>query len=49
MDWGVDGGHLFVKNEAVVAPHGSHKLVTYLALAESLEEAKQYACLAGGQ
>jgi RimJ/RimL family protein N-acetyltransferase len=49
MDWGVDGGHLFVDNEAVVAPHGSHKLVTYLALAESLEEAKQYACLAGGQ
>jgi len=46
MDWGRDGGHLFFDNDAVLAPHGSHELVAYLALVESLEEARQYSCLA---
>lgn len=45
-DWGVDGGHLFCYNHIVLAPHGSHELVAYLALAESLEETKRYGTLA---
>jgi GNAT superfamily N-acetyltransferase len=45
-DWGVDGGHLMFYNSVVLEPLGSHELVTYLALAESLEEAKRYEALA---
>jgi RimJ/RimL family protein N-acetyltransferase len=44
-DWGLDGGHLFAYNRVVLAPHGSHAMVTYLALAESLQEAKRYGSL----
>jgi hypothetical protein len=45
-DWGVDGGHLLCDNDAVLAPHGSHELVAYLALTGSLDEARRYRCLA---
>jgi RimJ/RimL family protein N-acetyltransferase len=45
-DWGADGGHLCFDNVAVIAPHGSHELVAYLALATSLEEAQRYSSLA---
>ena len=45
-DWGVDGGHLFCYNHVVLAPHGSHELVAYLALTESLGKAKRYGNLA---
>jgi putative hydrolase of the HAD superfamily len=47
-DWGVDGGHPFFYNHPVLKPHGTHEMVAYLALAESLEEAEQYASLAEG-
>ena len=47
-DWGVDGGHLLFYNHPVLKPHGTHEMVAYLALAESLEEAEQYASLAEG-
>jgi hypothetical protein len=47
-DWGVDGGHLFLYNHVVLKPLGSHSLVVYLALTESLEEAKRYRGLAVG-
>ena len=33
-------------NRAVLPPHGSRAMVTYLALCESLEEAKRYGSLA---
>jgi hypothetical protein len=46
-DWGVDGGHVMFYNQVTLAPHGSHELVAYLALAESLEEAKRYRGFAG--
>jgi hypothetical protein len=45
-DWGVDGGHLFAYNRVVLAPHSSRAMVTYLALAGSLEEARRYGSLA---
>ena len=45
-DWGVDGGHLMFYNHIVLVPRGSHAMVAYLALAESLEEAKRYGSLA---
>jgi hypothetical protein len=45
-DWGVEGGHPFAYNRAVLPPHGSHEMVTYLALCGSLEEAKRYGGLA---
>ncbi|MEE8389700.1 MAG: GNAT family N-acetyltransferase [Anaerolineae bacterium] len=45
-DWGVDGGHLVFYNTITLAPHGSHEMVAYLALAESLEEARRYGSLA---
>jgi GNAT superfamily N-acetyltransferase len=45
-DWGTAGGHLFAYNRAVLAPHASHELVSYLALVESLEEAERYSSLA---
>jgi hypothetical protein len=45
-DWGVDGGHLVFYNYPVLAPHGTHEMVAYLALTESLEEAERYASLA---
>jgi len=45
-DWGVDGGHLMFYNDAVLVPHRSHEMVAYMALAESLEEAKRYGSLA---
>jgi hypothetical protein len=41
-NWGVDGGHLFFYNRVTLAPQGSHELVAYLALTESLEEARRY-------
>jgi len=44
-DWGADGGHLFFNNDVMLAPHGDHELVAYLALAGSLDEAKRYRCL----
>jgi RimJ/RimL family protein N-acetyltransferase len=44
-DWGVDGGHLMFYNTITLKPHGSHEMVAYLALAESLEEAKRYGSL----
>ena len=47
-DWGVDGGHVMIYNYITLAPHGSHELVAYLALAESLDEARRYGSLAGG-
>ena len=47
-DWGVDGGYPFFYNHVVLAPHGSHEMVAYLALARSLEEAKRYSSLATG-
>ena len=46
MDWGVDGGHLFCNSDVVLAAHGSHELMAYLALTDSLDEAKRYRCLA---
>jgi hypothetical protein len=45
-DWGVEGGHPFAYNRVVLPPHGSHAMVTYLALCGSLEEAKRYGTLA---
>jgi GNAT superfamily N-acetyltransferase len=45
-DWGPDGGHLFAYNTASLPPHGTHEMVTYLALVDSLDEAKRYASLA---
>jgi hypothetical protein len=45
-NWGVDGGHLFFYNRVTLAPQGSHELVAYLALTESLEEAQRYGQLA---
>jgi len=45
-NWGNDGGHLFFYNLIKLAPQGSHELVAYLALAESLQEAKLYCNLA---
>jgi RimJ/RimL family protein N-acetyltransferase len=41
-DWGKDGGHFWFDDELTIAPHGTCELVAYLALAESLEEAKRY-------
>jgi RimJ/RimL family protein N-acetyltransferase len=41
-DWGKDGGHFWFDDELTIAPHGDCELVAYLALAESLEEAKRY-------
>lgn len=48
-DWGVDGGHLFASNQAALAPHGAHEMVTYLALASSLEEARRYGAMSNEQ
>jgi hypothetical protein len=45
-DWGVDGGHLFAYNRAVLAPRGSRQMTTCLALTGSLAEARRYASLA---
>jgi hypothetical protein len=42
MDWGKDGGHFWFDDDLTIAPHGNCELVAYLALAESLEEAKRY-------
>ncbi len=47
-DWGIDGGHLFLYNHVVVEPLCSRSLVAYLALTESLKEAKRYRGLAVG-
>ena len=46
----VDGelDELVFYNYPLLKPHGTHEMVAYLALAESLEEAKQYASLAEG-
>jgi ribosomal protein S18 acetylase RimI-like enzyme len=44
-NWGVDGGHLFFYNRVTLAPQGSYDLVAYLALTESLEEARQYGAM----
>lgn len=44
-DWGVNGGHLMFYNDIVLEPLGSHDLVAYLALAESLAEARRYEAL----
>jgi len=48
-DWGVDGGHIFYYNRVVLEPHGSHEMIAYLALVESLEEARRYRCLAANK
>ena len=45
-DWGVDGGHLFAYNRVSLVPDGNCEMVTYMALSESLEEAKRYGSLA---
>lgn len=29
-DWGIDGGHLFFDNDAVLTPHDSHELAACL-------------------
>jgi hypothetical protein len=42
MDWGKDGGHFWFDDDLTIAPHSTCELVAYLALAESLEEAKRY-------
>ncbi|MFN2272468.1 MAG: GNAT family N-acetyltransferase [Anaerolineae bacterium] len=41
-DWGKDGGHFWFDDDLTIAPHGTCELVAYLALAESLEEARRY-------
>lgn len=46
-DWGKDGGHLSCHKAAVVPPHGQDELIVYLALSDSLDEARRYAALAG--
>jgi hypothetical protein len=47
-DWGVDGGHVMFYNTVALVPHGSTDVVAYLAVAESLEEARRYGGLAEG-
>ena len=42
MDWGKDGGHFWFDSDLTIASHGACELVAYLALAESLEEARRY-------
>jgi hypothetical protein len=42
MTWGKDGGHMWFDDVFTVPPEDSRELVAYLALAESLEQAKQY-------
>ena len=46
MDWGQDGGHLMHDWRVTLKPNDTVEMVTYLALAESLDEAKRYAALA---
>jgi len=45
MDWGKDGGHFWYDDELTVPPFESRELVGYLALTESLEQARQYEAL----
>ncbi|MBV7327818.1 hypothetical protein KFU94_06070 [Chloroflexi bacterium TSY] len=39
------GGHFYVGHGQDLPPNGQHEMVTYLALTESVEEAKRYAVL----
>lgn len=45
-DWGQDGGHLMACQSIRISPNAQERLVFYLALADSLQEAKRYAALA---
>ncbi len=47
MDWGLDGGHTYVMDYFNVPPLGSRELIAYYALAETLQEARNYEALAG--
>ncbi len=44
-DWGPDGGHLFGFNRTSIAPHDHAEIVVFLALTDSLDEARRYAAL----
>ena len=39
------GGHLKLLPDITVPPHGSAELVAYLAVSDTLEEARRYSCL----
>ncbi|MCP5009801.1 MAG: GNAT family N-acetyltransferase [Aestuariibacter sp.] len=45
MDSGALGGHLMVNQTKPLPPNGTHELVVYIALVDSLVEAQQHACL----
>jgi hypothetical protein len=45
MDWGDVGGHLGCWSHVDVLPGSTTERVCYIALCESLEQAKRYACL----
>ena len=45
MDWGNDGAHFNLYEITRVPPAGTFELTAYLALAESLDEAKRYGVL----
>jgi hypothetical protein len=44
-DWGQDGGHLFGFRRVLIPPQGHAEMVVYLALADSLADARRYAAL----
>ncbi|MCP5096274.1 MAG: hypothetical protein GY943_12040, partial [Chloroflexi bacterium] len=46
QDLGEFGGHMAASEQLTIPPHGSNAIVIYLALTESLADAKQYAALA---
>jgi ribosomal protein S18 acetylase RimI-like enzyme len=46
MNTGEHGGHLMVNQSRMIAPHGTNELVIYVALVESLEQARPYIELA---
>jgi hypothetical protein len=46
-DLGPEGGHVWLSEEAQIPPHSHHEMITYLVLADSLAQGKQYAVLSG--
>ena len=46
LNTGERGGHLMVTQSKTLAPHSMTELVIYAALVDSLDAARQYACLA---